>query len=91
VKEVCINQEKLRYSSNRLGCCRITTENAQLLNATGARFGSRRFTSPSLGESNVYDANRTKDANEVVPEDTTTTPGLWSMFLSLSFLVLQLH
>jgi thiol:disulfide interchange protein DsbD len=34
----------------------------------------------SLGESNVYDAADSNQVPEIIPEDTTTKRGLWSIF-----------
>jgi hypothetical protein len=41
--------------------------------------------SQRLGESNVYDAaDSNKEVPEIIPEDTTTKRGLWSIFYRFS-------
>ncbi|MBU0942409.1 MAG: thioredoxin family protein [Bacteroidetes bacterium] len=84
-KEVCINQEK-KFTFT---IPKITATAAPIVGSTPETAGTTVDTdtitadslAPSLGESNVYDANdRTKEVVAIPTEDTTTARGLWSIF-----------
>jgi thiol:disulfide interchange protein len=84
-KEVCINQEKkFTFTIPALTLAAVLTANktSEMPSApTATDTLVVDSLAPSLGESNVYDAaNRTKEITEIVPEDTTTQRGLWSIF-----------
>ena len=84
-KEVCINQEKKftfeipAMASVAAVATNTTTEVPNTTLDTDAEVADSL--APSLGESNVYDTtDRINEKVDVVPDDTTTTRGLWSIF-----------
>lgn len=80
-KEVCINQEKkftFAIPINKLGSSIATASSVMPIKTIATDVDSL---APSLGESNVYDvSDRNKDVVQIMPEDTTTARGLWSIF-----------
>lgn len=85
-KEVCINQEKkftFTIPAYSLSAALTANESTEIPSAATTFSDSAAVDSltPSLGESNIYDAaDKTKEITEIVPEDTTTQRGLWSIF-----------
>lgn len=84
-KEVCINQEKkftFAIPAMASVAAVATNTNTEVPNTTLETDAEVADSlAPSLGESNVYDAtDRINEKVDVVPEDTTTIRGLWSIF-----------
>ncbi|MBC5842576.1 thioredoxin family protein [Flavobacterium sp. F-380] len=84
-KEVCINQEKkftFTIPAITVVAAPTVESNPETVGTTVATDTTTVDSlAPSLGESNVYDANdRTKEVVAIPTEDTTTARGLWSIF-----------
>ena len=84
-KEVCINQEKkftFTIPAITVVAAPTVESNPETVGTTVATDTTTVDSlAPSLGESNVYDANdRDKEIVAIPTEDTTTARGLWSIF-----------